>query len=357
MTTQQDLDPQTAEPSGSHRARWAAIGAAVAVTLGAGGLMTATAVQNSGEKSTFVAITPCRVMDTRPAPRTVGSRSTPLGPAETHTIQITGQNGSCELPADANAVTMNVTVVDPTADSFLTVWPADAPQPVASNLNYVNGQQPTPNAVTVDLSAVGKVSFFNNGGNANVVADIVGYYVDHNHDDRYYAKELVDAHEATQKYITIDLLSAFTNATVDDDVDDWGLRFTEATGKSVTMHVVAPPDLTPGTAMKLRVFYRIAQTGCTVALTPVKLFTGGVGETFTTSPESEFAGFEVVGTDPAAAPSPINTLGVRQYMITSPDDPAGLEPGDTIAFRLHREGAADTCTQDLFLVSAEIIYS
>jgi len=94
----QDLDPLPVQPHGSHRVRWAAIGAAVAVTLGAGGLMTATAVQNSGEKSTFVAITPCRVMDTRPAPQTVGPRSTPLGPAETHTIQITGSNGNCELP-------------------------------------------------------------------------------------------------------------------------------------------------------------------------------------------------------------------------------------------------------------------
>jgi len=252
---------------------------------------------------------------------------------------------------------MNVTVVDPTADSFLTVWPADAPQPVASNLNYVNGQQPTPNAVTVDLSTAGKISFFNNGGNVNIVADIVGYYLDHNHDDRYYTKEQTDTHEATQKFLPIDLLTAKTNATASANVTDFGLRFTEAVSTNVTLSLVAPPDLTPGTVMTLRVTYRIAETNCTVGLSPVKLFTGSIGETFSTSPQSNSAGFEGVGPNPAPAPTPINTLGIREYTITAPDDPAGLQPGDSIAVRLSRGGQGDTCTQDMFLISAEIIYS
>jgi hypothetical protein len=172
-----------------HRARWAAIGAAVAVTLGAGGYGIASATVSSGERAAFVPISPCRVMDTRPLPDQVGTRDTPLGTDTTYTIPVVG---FCGVPLDATGVVMNVTAVGPTADSFLTVYPQGATQPLASSLNYRAGQGPTPNAVTVDVPATGGVSFYNRAGSVNVIADIVGYYVDHDHDDRYYTKLQVD---------------------------------------------------------------------------------------------------------------------------------------------------------------------
>jgi len=67
--------------------------------------------------------------------------------------------------------------VNPTADSFLTLWPADDPKPLASNLNWTPSSPPTPNQVTVGLSAAGAVSVYNNGGTINVIIDIVGYYL------------------------------------------------------------------------------------------------------------------------------------------------------------------------------------
>ena len=52
---------ESTEPTARHgRARWAAIGAAVAVTIGAGGIMSASASIDSGERTVFVPITPCR---------------------------------------------------------------------------------------------------------------------------------------------------------------------------------------------------------------------------------------------------------------------------------------------------------
>jgi hypothetical protein len=180
----------------SHRARWAAVGAAIAVALGAGGIGIASATISSGEKAAFVPITPCRVMDTRPAPDTVGIRSAPLGPADTHTIAVVGASGNCNVSTDATGVVMNVTAVSPTQPSFLTVFPGGAPRPLASSLNYLAGQSPTPNAVTVDVPPSGEVSFYNQAGSVHVVVDIVGYYADHNHDDRYYTKEEFDAYAA-----------------------------------------------------------------------------------------------------------------------------------------------------------------
>ncbi|MCU1366445.1 MAG: hypothetical protein JWN39_2084 [Ilumatobacteraceae bacterium] len=160
--------------SGLGRARWAAIGAAVAVTVGAGGLVIAHATNTPGSTG-FVPITPCRLIDTR-AESTVGARNVPLGGGETFTAQVTGTNGNCTIPGGASGVAMNVTTVNGTASSFLTAWPADAPQPTASNLNWVAGSPPTPNKVDVKLSSAGKVSFFNSAGSVDVIADVVGFY-------------------------------------------------------------------------------------------------------------------------------------------------------------------------------------
>src|SRR3954462_11954204 len=113
------------------RTRWSAIGAAVAVTVGGGlALPSARATNTTGGGAgvVFVPITPCRLFDTRPAPANVGSRTTPLGAGDTHTQSVTGTNGNCTIPAGVSAVAMNVTTVNATATSFLTIWPADAPQ-------------------------------------------------------------------------------------------------------------------------------------------------------------------------------------------------------------------------------------
>ena len=176
------------------RARWAAIGAAVAVTFGGGGLGLAHASISSGAKPVFVAVAPCRVLDTRPDTH-VGPRTSPLGPGEIVTQQITGTNGNCTgIPTDTTAVAMNVTIVAPTADSYLTFFPADLTTPPdASNLNWTTNQAPTPNKVDVKLSPTGAVKILNKYGTVHVIADIVGYYQDHNHDDRYYTKTQIDA--------------------------------------------------------------------------------------------------------------------------------------------------------------------
>jgi hypothetical protein len=45
----------------------------------------------------------------------------------------------------------------------------------------------------VKLSADGSINLFNLAGSVSVLADVVGYYADHNHDDRYYTKAQIDA--------------------------------------------------------------------------------------------------------------------------------------------------------------------
>jgi len=176
------------------RTRWSAFGAAVAVTVAAGvAIPGAGATVSTGTRAIFVPVVPCRLFDTRPAPLQVGSRGTPIGATEVVGEPVVGTNGNCTVPADAIAVAMNVTAVNATGNSFLTIWPADADQPLASNLNYSPGAPPTPNKVDVKLSADGAIKLFNNSGTVDVIADVVGYYADHNFDDRYYTKPQIDA--------------------------------------------------------------------------------------------------------------------------------------------------------------------
>ena len=47
--------------------------------------------------------------------------------------------GQFNVPPDATAVVLNVTVVNPTAAGFMTVYPAGAAMPLASNIDYVGG--------------------------------------------------------------------------------------------------------------------------------------------------------------------------------------------------------------------------
>lgn len=152
------------------RSRWAAIGAAIAVTLGAGGLVAVNAAASS-DAAHFQALDPVRALDTRVG--TGGVPISPVGPASTLDVTMAGVNG---VPANATAVVLNVTVVDGTAPSFLSVWPTGDPLPLISNLNWT-GPEATPNAVTAPIGTGGQVSFYNLAGTVNVIADVSGYFI------------------------------------------------------------------------------------------------------------------------------------------------------------------------------------
>ena len=136
-----------------------ALGAAlgVALTLTATQAWNVTAAPGDTD-TTYVPVSPCRLFDTRPgAPPTDGTKA-PIaaGASNARIQQVTGNVGRCVgIPADASAVQLNVTALNPTAQSFLTIYPADKPLPDASNLNWVAGQAPTPNSVTVTEFGVG----------------------------------------------------------------------------------------------------------------------------------------------------------------------------------------------------------
>lgn len=162
-------------------ARIAAVAILVAVatvaTVVAASSMRADGAAAPGSASSFVPITPCRLLDTRPGDINVGARATPLGAGATHTVAATGRSGSCDLPLTAVGLSMNIVAIGPTAASYLTVFPAGVDRPTSSSLNWVAGQAPTANAVTSALGTGGGLSLFNLAGSVDLAVDVVGYYV------------------------------------------------------------------------------------------------------------------------------------------------------------------------------------
>jgi hypothetical protein len=122
----------------------------------------------SGEQQ-FTGVPPTRVWDSRSGPGPTG----PNGPGETRDVAVTGMAG---VPlTGVSAVVLNVTAVNPSEATYLTVWPTGEPMPVASNLNVPPGDV-RPNLVIAKVGAGGRVSFFNYAGNVDVVVDIAGWF-------------------------------------------------------------------------------------------------------------------------------------------------------------------------------------
>jgi hypothetical protein len=116
---------------------------------------------------------PARLLDTRSGTATFdGSFSgTGLRPS-TGTIQLSVA-GRAGIPADASAVVLNVTVDQPQAAGFITVYPTGVGRPNASNLNYVVGQT-VPNAVIARLGSGGSLCLYSLGA-THLIVDVAGY--------------------------------------------------------------------------------------------------------------------------------------------------------------------------------------
>ncbi|SDT58957.1 hypothetical protein SAMN05216371_3017 [Streptomyces sp. TLI_053] len=119
----------------------------------------------------FHPLSPSRLLDTRVGVGVPDWQAVPaFGQVD---LQVAGEGGA--PPEGVTAVTMNVTVTDPTEDGHLRVYPHGTGLPQSSSLNWTAGRT-VPNLVTVPVKD-GKVSFYNSsGGTVHVIADLAGYY-------------------------------------------------------------------------------------------------------------------------------------------------------------------------------------
>jgi hypothetical protein len=119
----------------------------------------------------FVGIAPSRLLDTRDGTGGIGGR---FASGDHRDLAVAGRGG---VPADATAVVVNVTAVDPTSAGFVTVWPSGAPMPLASSLDTSPGRT-RPNLVVAKLGANGAISLYDYGdfGGTDLAVDAVGYF-------------------------------------------------------------------------------------------------------------------------------------------------------------------------------------
>jgi len=119
-------------------------------------------------------LAPIRLMDTRSGLGATGPvQGVQAAPGNTVSLQVDGEGG---VPASGvGAVILNVTVTQPTAAGFITVYPDDRAFPQTSSLNFSVGET-VPNLVIAPVSSDGTVNFYNgSSGTVQLLADVSGW--------------------------------------------------------------------------------------------------------------------------------------------------------------------------------------
>jgi hypothetical protein len=122
--------------------------------------------------TTFIPVTPARILDTRNAIGLSGKFTA----NQARTWQVTGHGG---VPAGAVAVTGNVTVTQQNAAGYLAVTPTPTNTPPSSSINFPVGDNRA-NNLTVALSATGSLSAVYKaatGKTTQLIFDVTGYFL------------------------------------------------------------------------------------------------------------------------------------------------------------------------------------
>jgi photosystem II stability/assembly factor-like uncharacterized protein len=119
---------------------------------------------------------PVRLLDTRPGESACFVPGVPLGNDAVRAQPAVGSCGGATIPAGARAIAGNATVVNFISSGFhwITLYPSDAAQPNASNLNFSDNQI-VPNQFTVGLGADGAFKIYSHAS-THFIVDITGYY-------------------------------------------------------------------------------------------------------------------------------------------------------------------------------------
>jgi hypothetical protein len=160
----------------------------VVTSLGAGGAVCLYSDQQSdvlvdvlgwfggGAQPPFVGAVPSRIVDSRNA---VGGPTGVITPSSPRSVPVRGVtvdvNGTPQqVPVDASAVALNVTMVEARAAGFATVWPCGTPMPDASNVNFGRGGTAA-NGVIAPIGGDGSVCIYTSA-DAHLIVDIAGWF-------------------------------------------------------------------------------------------------------------------------------------------------------------------------------------
>ncbi len=128
--------------------------------------------------ASYFPLTPNRLLDTRSK---LGLASGVLKAGVANTFQVTGVGAdpALRIPAEAVAVTGNLTVTGPTAPGYFALTTLATKTPKTSSLNFPSGDTRA-NGVTVQLGPGGKLGLIyvaRAGSTAHAIFDVTGYFL------------------------------------------------------------------------------------------------------------------------------------------------------------------------------------
>ena len=153
---------------------------AVLALAGLGLVLSAADAYGQASGYGFFALNPCRVVDTRNAD---GPSGGPMLTANTaRSFPIMNVN-SCGVPSTARAASMNVTAVAPTDNGNFVIYPAGAPRPNSSVVNWSVSDFATGNGAVIPLSNQNGVDITvytnmpqGSSGKVHLIIDVTGYF-------------------------------------------------------------------------------------------------------------------------------------------------------------------------------------
>jgi hypothetical protein len=155
----------------------------VSIWNGAGSVNVAVDVNGwfaaSGPTAQFTALaSPGRVCNTLNGNGSdAGCTKAPVGARQALNINVTGIDGLPVLGGAHSpvAVVINVTAINPSASTFVSVYPGLTSLPGVSDLNVLPGTVMT-NLVVVQVGSDGTINLYNAAGSINLIVDVLGFY-------------------------------------------------------------------------------------------------------------------------------------------------------------------------------------
>ena len=145
-----------------------------------GGSTTSHAtLADSAVEGSFVAVAPCRIVDTR-------VHDTPLAKGATEnfvvsdTNSLTSQGGSsksCGIPLGATSISASVVSTGAAGAGYLTGYAAGGKPPASSFLNFLKGTTSSSAVLPISKTSGPQLSINAQGSGTNVVIDVTGYSI------------------------------------------------------------------------------------------------------------------------------------------------------------------------------------
>jgi len=142
--------------------------------------LTPLAALDDSFENNFVAITPCRLVDTRQAvgALTSGTTRSYVAAGTTGFVPQGGNSGGCTIPFAANAIQVSITSVGATGNGYLRAYPDNEGVPNATFMNYTASFNATgAGVVPIDTDGSFDFKITNFQKTTHVVVDVSGYFL------------------------------------------------------------------------------------------------------------------------------------------------------------------------------------